>query len=293
MESITQSLAGRIVTFKLLPLSYLELKELPPEEDPRLIFHDFTKNRKVETQSDLFHLLLQGFYPRIHDKKLDPQKWYENYVLTYAERDIRKLLNVKSLRSFEHFLLLIASRSGQLLDYSDLSNSLGIAVSTVKEWVSILEASGLVFLLSPFFENYSKRVVKTPKLFFVDTGILCHLLSIQNTDHLATHPLLGSIFETFIVSECYKRFCHIGERPPLYYWRDQSGNEIDLLIYDGQKCFPIEIKLSQTPLGSFHAAIQKWLQLAKNPAEKGLVIYCGAHPVSTTSATPTVPWFML
>jgi len=202
MEKIMQSLAGRIITFKLFPFTYRELRRLPPDSDRGAVFRSLHKDHPKVSQDELMHLMLTGFYPRIFDKHLESEKWYENYIFTYVERDIRSLLNVRNLRTFEHFLLLCASRSGQLLDFSDLSGSLGVAVSTVKEWVSVLETSGIVFILRPFFVNYSKRIVKTPKLYFIDTGLLCHLLSIRTVEHLKTHPLISWIFETFIVSEC-------------------------------------------------------------------------------------------
>ncbi len=290
VEQITQSLAGRIVTFKLFPFSYLELAEFPEDRDAESIFRLQHENRPKVTQEELYHLLLKGFYPRIYDKHLDSEKWYENYVFTYVERDVRSLLNVRNLRTFEHFLLLCASRSGQLLDYSDISNALGIALSTIKEWVSILETSGIIFILPPYFENFSKRIVKTPKLYFIDTGLLCHLLSIRTVDHLKMHPLVGWIFETFIVSECYKRFSNLGLTPPLYFWRDQTQNEIDLLIYNGQKCFPVEIKFSQSFHSGFKKTMEYWLTLDNNPASEGVVIYCG-ESVNTNRPIPAYPWY--
>lgn len=292
VEKITQTLAGRIVTFKLFPFSYTELFEYAEDRDAASIFRLAHTDRPKVEQDALYQLLLTGFYPRIYDKHLDSEKWYENYVFTYVERDIRSLLNVRNLRTFEHFLLLCASRSGQLLDYSDLSNALGIAVSTVKEWISILETSGIVFILRPYFENFSKRIVKTPKLYFIDSGLLCHLLSIRTLDHLKTHPLIGQIFETFIISECYKRFHNLGETPHLYFWRDQAQNEIDLLIYDGQKGFPIEIKFSQVFHSDFKKTIEQWMALDKNPAKEGAVIYCGEN-LNMTRPIPAFSWYSL
>jgi uncharacterized protein len=292
VEKISQSLAGRIVTFKLFPFTYSELKNLPAAKKPEMVFQSYFPNRRKVSQESLYKLLLTGFYPRIYDKHLDSEKWYENYVFTYVERDVRSLLNVRNIRIFENFLLLCASRTGQLLDYSDLASALGVAVSTIKEWISILETSGIIFILKPFFQNYSKRVVKTPKLYFLDTGLLCHLLSIRTVEHLKTHPLVGWIFETFIVSECYKRFTNMGLTPNLYFWRDQQQNEIDLLIYDGRKCFPIEIKFSQSFHSDYKKTIEYWMELNANPAKEGLVIYCGEirdanRPISA------YPWYLL
>jgi len=292
VETITQTLAGRVVTFKLFPLTYTELFQWGEDQSASAIFRTRHPDRPRVSQEELYRLMLTGFYPRIYDKHLESEKWYENYVFTYVERDVRSLLNVRNIRTFEHFLLLCASRSGQLLDYSDISNALGIAVSTIKEWISILETSGIVFILRPYFENFSKRIVKTPKLYFIDTGLLCHLLSIRTVEHLKTHPLVSWIFETFVVSECFKRFCNLGEIPHLYFWRDQTQNEIDLLIYDGQTSYPIEIKMSQSFHSDFKKTIEMWMALDKNPARAGAVIYCG-ESVNAMRPVPALPWYEL
>jgi len=292
VEKIAQTLAGRIITFKLYPLTYTELFKYKPDADRTSIFQTTHPKRQKISQEELYQILLRGFYPRIHDKHLDSEKWYENYVFTYVERDVRSLINVRNIRTFEHFLLLCASRSGQLLDYSDLSNALGIAVSTVKEWISVLETSGIIFILSPYFQNFSKRIVKTPKIYFVDTGLLCHLLSIRTLDHLKTHPLLGSIFETFLITECFKRFYNLGETPHLYFWRDQSQNEIDLLIHEGLTSYPVEIKLSQSLHPSLKKNIELWMALENNPARKGSIIYCGER-LDTRTPIPAVPWYTI
>lgn len=291
LENISQTLAGRIVTFKLFPLTYTELCRYPKDENADVIFRVQHKDRPKVTVEALHKILLTGFYPRIHDKNIESEKWYENYVFTYVERDIRSLLNIRNLRTFEHFLILCASRSGQLLDYTDLSSALGVAVSTIKEWISVLEASGIIFILSPYFENFSKRIVKTSKLYFVDTGLLCHLLSIRTVDHLKTHPLLGFIFETFIISECFKRFHNLGEIPRLYFWRDQTQNEVDLLIYDGRKGFPIEIKCSYSFHSDFTKTIEQWLRL-QNTSNQGAVIYCG-ESMHITHSIPAYAWYTL
>lgn len=293
LESITQSLAGRIITFKLFPLTYTELYEYPPDDNFESVFHTRHVKRNKVNQDELYQMIWQGFYPRIHDKHIDSYRWYENYILTYVERDVRNLLKVKNLRLFSQFLKMVAANSGQLMNYANIGNAVGVSVPTIKEWISILETSGLIFILPPYFENFSKRLVKTPKIYFVDTGLLCHLLSIRSVEHLKTHPLLGSIFENFMVSECFKRFYHLGEIPPLYFWRDQSGNEVDLLIHDGIKGFPIEFKLSRSYHSDFKKGIELWLALKNNPAESGLVAYCGEHSVQTNTSVPAVPWYVL
>ena len=293
IESITQSLAGRIVTFKLFPLTYTELYQLPGDAHFESIYRTRHPNRTKIDQDTLYHLIWQGFYPRIHDKHIDSYKWYENYLLTYVERDVRNLLKVKNLRVFSNFLKMVAAQSGQLMNYANIGGAIGISIPTFKEWFSILETSGLIFILPPYFENYSKRIVKTPKVYFVDTGLLCHLLSIRTVDHLKNHPLLGSIFENFMISECFKRFYNLGETPPLYFWRDQSGNEVDLLIHEGLSSFPIEIKLSQSYQSDFKKGIERWIALKGNPAQSGSVIYCGEHAIQTQTPVSTVPWYVL
>ncbi len=189
-------------------------------------------------------------------------------------RDVRNLLKVKDLLTFTQFLKVCAAQSGQLMNYASIGNAIGMSLPTVKQWISLLETSGLIFILPPYFNNFSKRVVKTPKIYFADTGILCHLLSIRNVEHLKTHPLLGGIFENFMIAECYKRFYNLGEILPLYFWRDQTGHEVDLLIHSGLQSFPIEIKLSQSFHSEFKKGIERWLNLKENPSHTGLVIYC-------------------
>lgn len=292
MEKITQSLAGRIVTFKLFPLTFTELYQYAPDLSFEAIFSVRHAKRNRVEQEKLYHMLWQGFYPRIHSLHIDSYKWYENYILTYVERDVRDLLRIKNLRLFSSFLKIIASQSGQLINYANVGNAVGISLPTVKEWVSILETSGILFILPPFFENFSKRIIKTPKSYFVDTGLLCHLLSIRNVEQLKVHPLLGSIFENFLVSECFKRFYNLGEIPPLYFWRDQSGHEVDLLIHRNTTQ-PLEFKLAQTYSSDFKKGIERWLALDNNPAKTGSLIYCGEHAMHTNTAVPVIPWYQL
>lgn len=293
IEKITQSLAGRIVTFKLYPLTFTELNDCPADLNFESIFLKTYEKRKIISQTNLYKILLKGFYPRIYDKKLDSYKWYENYLFTYVERDVRSLLNVRNLKLFEQFLLLLASNSAQLINYTTFSNALGISIPTVKEWMSLLETSGIIFILQPYFKNYSKRIIKTPKIYFVDTGLLCTLLRIRNIEHLKVHPHLGHIFETFIISECFKRFHNLGETPPLYFWRDQSQSEIDLIIDYGAFSLPIEIKSSQTFNSNFKKSILSWMALKDNQNEQGRIIYSGKNILSKKGPISAVPWYYL
>lgn len=296
MESISQSLSGRVITFKLFPFSFNELHPGPGgpgDSNPEEIFKPDkrTLNPLGDKEDEIEKLLFTGMYPRIHDRRLTPRKWLENYVTTYIERDIRQLINVSNLRTFENFLKMTAAHSGQLINYATIANAVGVSEPTIKNWLSILETSGIIFFLRPHFKNFSKRLIKTPKLFFVDTGLLCFLLSIRNSRDLKGHPLFGNIFETFIISEFYKRLYHVSEIPPLYFWRDKTGNEIDLLVDFGSSLLPIEIKSSRTYSSSFKENIKKWFQLPGNAQSQGLVIYNGDQAMNTGGDIPTVPWW--
>ncbi len=293
MEKITQSLAGRIVTFQLFPFSFNELYGADPDRDMASIFKIKPGYVSGGEEIDGNQLMFGGMYPRIHDRKLDPRKWIENYILTYIERDIRSLVNVGNLSLFENFIRITATLSGQMINYASISNAVGISQPTAKKWMSLLETSGIIFLLRPYYRNFKKRLVKTPKLYFADTGILSFLLSIRSPEELANHPLFGNIFETFIISEFHKRICHIGEKPPLYFWRDKTGNEIDLIVDAGPNLTPIEIKSSKTFHRTFTANISSWMQLPGNNSEKGFVVYRGAEVVGKNADVTTAPWWFL
>lgn len=293
IEKITQSLAGRIINFHLFPFTFTEIKKRRTDSNVPTLFQPKPSLLNSYSPKTLMDLLVTGFYPRIHDKKLDAQKWLENYLLTYVERDIRSIVNVSDLRTFENFLKVCASNSGQLLNLNSIGSAVGISQPTAKRWISLLESSGIIFLLSPHTENFRKRIVKSPKLYFMDTGLLCFLLSIKGPLELKFHPLYGAIFETFIIAEFYKRIAHLGERPPLYFWRDKIGNEIDLLVDLGNSLLPIEIKSSQTYSPSFQNGIQKWCHLPKNSCKSGFVLYNGRQIFGKDSAIPTLPWWCL
>lgn len=293
MEKITQSLAGRIITFNLYPFTINELYPAKPDTDVDSVFSIKSGYIKNGGTLDIFRIIFTGMYPRIYDKNLDPGKWIENYILTYVERDIRNLVNVENLKVFENFIKICASMSGSLVNYTAISNAIGISQPTVKKWLSLLETSGIVFVLPPYYRNFKKRIVKTPKLYFTDTGLLCFLLSIRNPDELMNHPLFGNIFETFIISEFYKRLHHIGEKPPLYFWRDKTGNEIDLIVEKGLQLLPIEIKSSKTYNLSMKSNVSAWLELNGNTAEEGIVIYRGDAVVGKNSNITVSPWWFV
>jgi predicted AAA+ superfamily ATPase len=248
MDSVTQSLAGRTALVKLLPLSYAEV---------------YGGGKK---RPDLNTVLFTGFYPRIFDKRLNPTEALAFYTTTYIERDVRSLIQVHDLSRFEMFLKICAAQTGQILNLSHLSNECGIAVNTVKSWLSVLEASYIVFFLKPHHKNFKKRLIKSPKLYFVDVGLAAFLLDIQDESHLKNHPLRGALFETFVVTETLKeRFNHI-QTNNMYYFRDNVGNEIDVLMDKGSEVVPVEIKSGQTVADEFFKGLNYYRKL--NPAVK-------------------------
>ncbi|MDZ7832310.1 MAG: ATP-binding protein [Desulfobacterales bacterium] len=259
MAGITQSLAGRTAFIELLPFSVGELEAagIRPAE--------------------LDHMLFTGGYPPLYDRPLSPRFWLPAYVTAYVERDVRQLLNVQDLDAFQRFLRLCAGRSGQILNLSSLAADCGITHNTAKSWISVLEASYILFQLRPHHANFRKRLVKSPKLYFYDTGLLCWLLGIQEAQQLATHPLRGSIFETFIVSELMKIRFNRMENVGFYFWRDSNGNEIDVIADYGGKLMPIEIKAGQTLNRDFFSGLEKWMALAGNQSIAPALIYGGSE----------------
>ncbi|MDP2691754.1 MAG: ATP-binding protein [bacterium] len=257
MDTITQSLAGRVGAFHLLPLSHSELVSAS------ISLKSLEKN------------LFTGFYPKIHDENLDPQMWLQSYYRTYLERDVRTLSDIGDLNSFQRFVRLCAARSGQILNFSALANDAGISHPTAKKWLSVLEASFIVRLLEPHHKNFSKRLIKSPKLYFLDTGLLCYLLRITSSETLRTHALRGAIFETFVVSELVKTFLNRSLDVPLYYWRDHTGNEIDILVEYSDHLLPLEIKSGHTISSDAFKGLRFWMGLPKNPNKRGILVYAG------------------
>ena len=257
MSSITQSLAGRVAKVSLLPFSYDELKStsMAPKSIEELLF--------------------KGLYPPIYDRDYKPDIWLNNYIDTYIERDVRQLINVRDLSNFQRFLRMCASRTGQILNLSSLANDCGITHSTAKAWISVLEASYIVHLLQPHHKNFNKRLIKSPKLYFYDVGLVTRLLSIDNAGQLGTHSMRGALFETWVVSELLKYRFNQGKRSNLYFWRDKTGNEIDVLLDQGDTLFPIEIKSGQTVTKDYFKNLVRYMAYAGNEATYSALIYAG------------------
>lgn len=255
-SKISQSLAGRTALIHLLPFSFNEL---------------YSDNNVPSMEEVLF----TGLYPPIHDRNLDPHRWYADYIHTYIERDVRMLLNVRDLSQFQLFLKMCAARTGSLINLSQTAADCGISHNTAKEWISILEASYIVFRITPHFNNLGKRLVKTPKLYFYDCGLASRLLGIQSPEQLSIHPSRGALFESFIASELIKYSYNKANTPSLYFWRDRSGNEVDFLIDKGTTIIPIEVKSGKTVAADWFGSLNKWKALAGDIAETGVLIYGG------------------
>ena len=257
LSGITQSLAGRVGMVQLLPFSSGELQEA---------------ERLPETLDDL---LYKGSYPPLYDRALIPAQWYAGYVTTYLERDVRQLINVRGLAVFQRFIRLCAGRTGQLLNLSSLANDCGITHNTARAWISILEASYVLFLLPPHHRNFNKRLVKTPKLYFYDTGLAAWLLGEQSSDQLAIHPQRGALFETWVMGELLKGRYNRSFPSNLFFWRDNTGNEVDVIVDQGLKLIPIEIKSGQTISADYFSSLRKWLSWAEAEAGNPYLIYGG------------------
>jgi len=255
-QAVTQSLAGRTALLTLLPMSLSELLAA-----------------NIDFSMD--EILLKGGYPRIFKEHLDPTKAYRNYFQTYVERDLRQLINVKDLMQFERFIRICAGRVGQILNMEEIGGEVGISSHTVKEWISILEASFVIFRLQPYYENFGKRLIKSPKLFFTDVGLATYLLGIENELQVSRDPLRGHLVENLIVLELMKGRLNCGLDPHLYYYRDVQKNEVDLIFKRGHDLIPIEIKSSKTFHSEFLKNILFFQKLVGERAPQGYLIYAG------------------
>lgn len=220
-------------------------------------------------------LMWRGMYPPIHDRALAPAHWFANYVMTYLERDVRQLIEVQNLSLFQRFIKLCAARCGQLLNMASLASDCGVSHSTVRAWLSVLEAGYVLFLLQPHHQNFGKRLVKTPKLYFVDTGLVAFLQGIRDPEHLSIHAARGALFENFVISELLKRRYNQGLPSNLYFWRNNTGEEVDVVIEQGEKLMPVEIKSGQTFNTDFLAGLKRWTQFAGDAALPPQLVYGG------------------
>lgn len=271
MESISQSLAGRVAILQLLPLSFSELKaggHLPQQYE---------------------QLIVTGSYPRIYRDQLEPYAWYQNYIRTYVERDLRQVKNVLDLSSFQLFMKLCAGRVGQTINLSALASECGITHKTAKEWLGVLQVSGLIVLLQPYYRNFNKRLVKMPKLYFVDTGIACALLGITDHQHLHSHFARGALFENLIILELIKTRLNQNQPLDFHYWRDQAGHEVDCVFEIEQMLRALEIKSGRTINSDYFKQLHYWLNLAEGQAAQGFLVYGGDRGYQQQGVT-ILPW---
>jgi predicted AAA+ superfamily ATPase len=271
MDSIAQSLAGRVAIFNLLPFSLEEIQQthfaLPTYED----------------------YILKGFYPRIYDLDLNPTTWLQDYLRTYVERDVRQVLNVGDLGTFRQFLEICAGRIGQLVNLSDIGNMIGVSYQTVNRWISVLETSFIVYTLRPYHQNFNKRIVKSPKLYFYDTGLACALLNLRHVEDLNRHFAKGALFENFIINEILKNQLNQNLSPKNYFWNVSGSHEIDLLLDKGGRLFPIEIKSSRTISNHFFDGLTYFQALSGSLPTESYLIY-GGDEVQKRSIAQVLSW---
>jgi predicted AAA+ superfamily ATPase len=255
-QAVSQSLAGRTAVLTLLPFTLNELR-------------NYRKRWKT------FDLIVKGSLPRLHQERLQLNRFFNSYIQTYVERDVRTLINLKDLDRFQQFLLLLAGRIGQVVNYTALSNDIGVSSTTIKSWISALKASFLVFSLPPFHENIRKRVVKSPKIYFTDSGLACFMLGIENAEQAARDPLRGPLYENLVILEILKARLNRGMRPELYFYRDSHGNEVDLIIRSGRQLLPIEIKSGATFTDEYLKGIFNFRKVAGKRFRTETVLYNG------------------
>jgi predicted AAA+ superfamily ATPase len=268
-ESISQSLAGRIGVLDLLPLSFREIYTL-------------VKNNLLAP------LITKGFYPEVYDKNRKPELWYPSYIRTYIERDVRQIKQIDNSLLFQKFVKLCAGRIGQQINIVSLSNECGIDARTVQSWLSVLESSYIIYLLQPFYENYNKRLVKSPKLYFYDVGLACSLLNIKTSTEFSLSHFKGALVENFVITECVKNNFNKKSGLQFYYWRDNNGVEIDLIQQVGTEILPIEIKSAQTYSKNFSNNLKKFMSYSGT--SKGLILYDGIQEFIDSDAIEIANW---
>ncbi|MCA1763817.1 MAG: ATP-binding protein [Cryomorphaceae bacterium] len=267
-EGISQSLAGRVGYLELLPLSTTEMGNLASDNDNEL--------------------MVKGFYPPIYDRGIPADVWYNDYRRTYLERDVRQIKAITRFGEFERLLRLMAGRVAQELNYTALSVEVGVDVKTIQEWTSVLEQGFIIYRMRPYHKNYNKTIVKRPKLYFYDTGLACSLLGIKEADQLTNHPTRGAIFENMVVGDAIKHFTHRGERPELYYWRDKTGREVDLIAERAGKLLPIEIKSGMTFQEDFSKHLKTFMKLSG--VGNAWVLYGGREDYSFSTGIKAMNW---
>jgi len=288
MSQVTESLAGRAAVLKLMPLTLRETNRMSKKNFPWESSQSSIP--PVSTSGEVWEKILRGSYPELSiNTTRDAHLWQASYIQTYLERDVRNLRNLGDLSQFQVFLRALAARSAKILNLSELARDVGVAVNTAKDWISILEASFQIFILRPYYANIGKRLIKAPKVYFVDTGLLCYLVGLRDTSHAAAGPMGGALFENLLISDLYKSYLHRGEEPALYYWRTVAGSEVDLVIDTQSGLIPIEIKLSETPRPEMAKEIRAFQQDFKEKSLPGYVIYPGTMVLPLGQGVSSLP----
>ena len=287
MKSVSQTLAGRTALMRLLPFSFRETLGMTPFD----LAKGVPSGSPLAPGAERWDTLFKGFYPRIHDRGLSATDWLGDYFRTYVERDLREVIEVSDLRSFERFVRLAAANTARELNLSRMASDVGIGQQTARRWLTALEIGFLAVTLPPHHANFRKRLRKRPRLHFLDTGLICYLLGIANAQTLAQHPLRGSIFESFVISELIKNFTNRRLDPPLYFWRDATGHEIDVLIDLGGQLIPVEVKSGETVPADAVRNLAWWTGIPENPASGGLLIHGGSRRFQL-KGFDVLPWFL-
>ena len=272
-HQISQSLAGRVNVNHLFPFDITELE--------------------IIKGLNIHQTILNGFYPRLYDKQIAPDDFYPSYLQTYIQRDVRTLKGIENLNAFSRFLGLCAGRIGQVLNLTSLANDTGIAVNTAKAWLSLLEASFIIYQIQPYYNNFSKRLIKSPKLYFYDTGVACSLLKLTDPEMIKTHYLYGSLFENLVISEILKSQCHLGKQPSVYYWRESNGVEIDCIIEQGNnEILALEIKGGQTFTKDYVKDLRNFAKDETNIKINKAIVYAGEQSTNI-KGIQLIPWSKL
>lgn len=272
-QNISQTLSGRVAILNLLPFSTEELFETSG------------------ALTDENQIIFKGLYPPIYEPGIPPGDWFPNYLRTYIDRDVRQIKNITDLIVFERFIRLLAGRTGQELNLTSLAVDTGVDTKTVQSWIGILESSFIIYLLRPHYKNFNKTLIKRPKVYFYDTGLVCSLLGISNAEQLSLHPLRGALFECLVVTELVKQRTNAGLPVNLYYWRDKTGHEVDIIIDNGLSLVPIEIKAGKTVNSEFFGNISYWSKLSG--ATTGYIAYAGNQIEERSSGINVLNWFEL
>ena len=292
-ERVSESLAGRAAVLRLLPLAQRELAGVPhaslPWEADAL-----EQKRPIIAHLALWQGFLRGGYPELAaDAERDRALWHGSYVQTYLERDVRLIRQVGDLATFQNFLRVLAVRSGQLLNMADISRDLGVALNTVKNWLSVLEATFQIVILRPYFANIGKRLIKSPKVYFADVGTLCYLVGLRDPQHAAAGPMGRQIFETAVLAEIAKTLAHRGEALPVYFWRTAAGEEVDFIVEYQGKLVPLEVKLSATPRRTMAASIERLRTDFGERLARGYVIHPGDVRLPLGTTAESLPFSLL